>query len=54
MVLLFVLIIFTSIGWIEPVQSQEKYPTRAIDIIIPFAPGGTERFVGSGGEFLFE
>lgn len=27
-------------GWNEQAQSQVKYPTRAIDIIVPFAPGG--------------
>ncbi|HSB04416.1 MAG TPA: tripartite tricarboxylate transporter substrate binding protein [Thermodesulfobacteriota bacterium] len=29
------------IGWAAEVQSQEKYPTRAINVIVPFAPGGS-------------
>ncbi len=29
------------IGWIKYAQSQEKYPTRSIAIIVPFVPGGT-------------
>jgi tripartite-type tricarboxylate transporter receptor subunit TctC len=28
-------------GWVKQVQSQEKYPTRAIEFISPFATGGT-------------
>ena len=36
--LLFSVTIF--IGRIEQAQSQEKYPTKAIDIIVPFSPGG--------------
>jgi tripartite-type tricarboxylate transporter receptor subunit TctC len=36
-------LIFMSMGWVEQAQSQEKYPTRAIDIIVPFKPaGGTD------------
>lgn len=27
-------------GWSKQVQSQEKYPTRAIEIVVVFAPGG--------------
>ena len=26
-------------GWSQPAASQSKYPTRPIDIIVPFAPG---------------
>jgi tripartite-type tricarboxylate transporter receptor subunit TctC len=29
------------IGWAAEVQSQGKYPTRAINVIVPFAPGGS-------------
>ena len=37
------LLIFTfwATGWVEPVRSQENYPTRAITIICPFAPAGS-------------
>jgi tripartite-type tricarboxylate transporter receptor subunit TctC len=27
--------------WVQPAQSQEKYPTRAITVIVPFTPGGS-------------
>lgn len=37
---LFVLIILIFAIDIKEVQSQIKYPTRAIDIIIPYGPGG--------------
>ena len=39
--LLFVLTIFVTTGWVGQAQSQEKYPTKAIDLICPFSPGGT-------------
>lgn len=40
--ILSLLIIFMMLtGWVKQAQSQEKYPTRAIDFICPFAPGGT-------------
>lgn len=35
------LIIFLLTVWVGPVQSQDKYPTRAIDLIVPFAPGAS-------------
>jgi len=40
--LLFGLIIpmFIGWGWVANVQAQPKYPTKAIDIIVPFTPGG--------------
>jgi tripartite-type tricarboxylate transporter receptor subunit TctC len=38
--LLSVLMFIVLIGWGDLVQSQVKYPTRAIDIIVPFGPGG--------------
>ena len=28
-------------GWVVEAQSQEKYPSRAIELVCPFAPGGT-------------
>ncbi len=34
------------IGWGEQVQSQEKYPTRAINMICPFTPGGSADMSG--------
>lgn len=37
----FLVISFLFIGGIDQVRSQEKYPNRAIDLICPFAPGGT-------------
>jgi tripartite-type tricarboxylate transporter receptor subunit TctC len=33
-------IILPLAGWVERVQSQEKYPTRSIDIFVPYAAGG--------------
>lgn len=39
--LLIAICIFISVGWVERTQSQDKYPTRAIDIIVPWAPGGS-------------
>jgi len=39
-IILSVLILFVLVGWVEQAQSQEKYPTRAIEIIAPFPPGG--------------
>lgn len=33
-------------GWNSSVQCQEKYPTRAIDLICPFAPGAATDVVG--------
>jgi tripartite-type tricarboxylate transporter receptor subunit TctC len=32
-------------GWFNSVPAQEKYPTRAIDIIVPFAPGAATDLV---------
>ncbi len=36
----FFLLLATFAVCVAQVQSQQKYPTRAIDIIVPFAPGG--------------
>ncbi len=33
--------VLVLIGWASGIQSQEKYPTRAINVILPFAPGGS-------------
>ena len=40
-ILLLFLICITLTGGIKDGQSQEKYPTRSIEIIVPFVPGGT-------------
>jgi len=39
--LLALMVILLITGWGNQVQSQEKYPTRAIDTIVPYAPGGS-------------
>ena len=39
-VILSVLFILMLAGWTERLHAQDKYPTRAIEIIHPFAPGG--------------
>ena len=33
-------------GWFNSVPAQEKYPTRAIDIIVPLVPGGSTDLIG--------
>jgi tripartite-type tricarboxylate transporter receptor subunit TctC len=33
-------------GWSSSVLAQEKYPTRAIDIIVPLVPGGSTDLIG--------
>lgn len=38
---LFLLVVFLLTGWAQRGLSQEKYPTRAINIIVPFTPGGS-------------
>jgi len=38
--LIFLALILVITAWTEPVRSQEKYPTRPIEIIIPFSAGG--------------
>ena len=40
-ILSFLIIPIMLTGWVIQAQSQPKYPTRAIDLICPFAPGGT-------------
>jgi tripartite-type tricarboxylate transporter receptor subunit TctC len=44
--LLFVMSILMLTGWVAPVQAQDKYPSRAIEIIVPFVPGGSTDLVG--------
>ncbi len=39
--LLIGLSLFIAVGVPDQAQSQEKYPSRAIDIIVPFNPGGS-------------
>jgi tripartite-type tricarboxylate transporter receptor subunit TctC len=40
-ILVSLMVSLTFFGWIKQTQSQEKYPTRSIEIIVPFVPGGT-------------
>lgn len=40
MAFLFVFV-YLFLGWGSNVQAQERYPTRAINIVVPFAPGGS-------------
>lgn len=40
-ILLSVMLVVALVEGNDQAQSQEKYPTRAIDIICPFAPGGS-------------
>ena len=48
---IFLVIVLLFTGWVGQAESQGNYPTRAIDIFIPFAPGGATdlvcRVVGS-------
>jgi tripartite-type tricarboxylate transporter receptor subunit TctC len=37
---LFLALTLISVGWTEKAQSQAKYPTRPIEIIVPMGPGG--------------
>lgn len=39
--LIFVMVTIMLTGWGKQAQSQDKYPTRAIDIISPISPGGS-------------
>lgn len=39
-VILSVLFILVLVGWADRIHAQDKYPTRAIEVIHPFAPGG--------------
>jgi tripartite-type tricarboxylate transporter receptor subunit TctC len=39
-IVLSVLVLFVLVAWVEHAQSQEKYPTRAIEIIVAYPPGG--------------
>ena len=40
-VLLFLLILFVLAAWVDQTQSEEKYPTRPVEIICPYSPGGS-------------
>src|SRR4030042_314663 len=39
--LAFTILLILSMGLASQGECQEKYPTRAIDIIVPFSPGGS-------------
>lgn len=45
LVCLFLVVSLMTIVLSHPAQSQEKYPTRAIEIIVPFAPGAATDLV---------
>jgi hypothetical protein len=50
---LFLLVIFLLTGWVQMGLSQEKYPTRAVNLIVPFTPGGsTDMAARAMGPFL--
>jgi tripartite-type tricarboxylate transporter receptor subunit TctC len=36
------LILFLFFGWVNPVQCKDDYPNKAIDIIVPTSPGGSQ------------
>ena len=38
--LMFVFTIFFITGWVEEIQCQEKYPTRPVNLIVGYPPGG--------------
>ena len=40
-ILPFLAVILLLMGWVNQAESQEKYPTRAIDIIVATGPGGS-------------
>jgi tripartite-type tricarboxylate transporter receptor subunit TctC len=40
----FIVFAFALTTWSDQAQAQEKYPTRAIEIISPYSPGGTNDF----------
>jgi tripartite-type tricarboxylate transporter receptor subunit TctC len=43
---LFSFIALLLTGLVAPVQSQDKYPSDAIEIIVPFVPGGSTDLIG--------
>lgn len=46
-------LVLLAMAWAQQVQSQEKYPTRAINMIVPFTPGGsTDMAARAMGPFL--
>ncbi|RPJ07783.1 MAG: cupin domain-containing protein [Deltaproteobacteria bacterium] len=44
--ILFLVMVSLLAGGVDPAQAQEKYPSRAIEIIVPFVPGGSTDLVG--------
>ena len=47
------LLVIALMGWTVPANSQPKYPTRPINLIVPFTPGGsTDMAARAMGPFL--
>ncbi len=52
-VILSVLFILILSGWAGPVYSQDKYPTRPIELIVPYTPGGgTDIYARQAANYL--
>lgn len=45
LIFIFTLLVWAFMG-LAPLQAQEKYPSRAIELVVPYAPGGTSDLAG--------